>query len=151
MFIAFVSLFLVFSFFFLFFWIFLFCFLLYQAIFRWLASFLRRFIFVFRESTLQLKKIQINFFFLTKNVLKISRISNSKSPPWSLAKFRSEFFLVNVWRIVSLIFFSNFFWNNGKTITDVSSLKSDTHLPKKFVLLQWKSFKIDEKCFSISS
>ena len=47
------------------------------------------------------KQIQVEIKFLTrKAVVKISRISNSKNPPWNLAKFCSEIFLVNVWRIV---------------------------------------------------
>ena len=47
------------------------------------------------------KQIQVEIKFLTrKAVVKISRISNSKNPPWNLVKFCSEIFLVNVWRIV---------------------------------------------------
>ena len=48
------------------------------------------------------KQIQVEIKFLTrKAVVKISRISNSKNPPWNLVKFCSEIFLVNVSRIVS--------------------------------------------------
>ena len=62
---------------------FFFCLLLCQEIVRLLASFLRRFFFVFKENTLQyLKKIQVQITVFNKNtVVKISRISNSKSPP----------------------------------------------------------------------
>ena len=40
------------------------------------------------------KKKQVQIIVLNKNFVKISRISNSKSPPWNVVKFRSEFFLV---------------------------------------------------------
>ena len=64
------------------------------------------FCFVFKESTLQcLKKIQVQItVFNKKAVVNISRISNSKRPPWNLVKFRSEFFLVDISRIVCCIF-----------------------------------------------
>ena len=91
-----------FSFFFLFFWCFSFFLFLCQAIFRWLVSFSTRFFFVSKESTLHfLKKIQVQIIFFNKKaVTKIYMISNSKSAPWNLVKFRSEFFLVNASRIV---------------------------------------------------
>ena len=84
--------------------IFFFCLLLCQAIFRGLVSFLS--FFVFKESTLQYlkKKLSSNNSFYQKKL--ISTISNSKSPPWNLNKFRSEFFLANVSRIMCWIFFS---------------------------------------------
>ena len=55
--------------------------------------------FVFKENTLKRE------FKLEKAEVKISRISNSKSPPWNLFKFRIEFFLVAVSRIMYWIFF----------------------------------------------
>ena len=51
------------------------------------------------------KKVQI-IVFNKKNVT-TSKISISKSPPWNLVKFRSEFFSLNVSRIVCW-FFLNF-------------------------------------------
>ena len=63
----------------------------------------REFFFDFKESTLQyLKKIQIQIV-LKKTVVKISAISNSKSPSWSLVTIRCEFFLVNISRTVRWI------------------------------------------------
>ena len=72
-----------------------FCLLLWQVILRWLPSFSK-------ESTLQyLKKIQVRIIIFDKEaVVKTSRISNSKSLPWTLAKFRSDCFEVNASRIV---------------------------------------------------
>ena len=59
-----------------------FCLLLWQTIFRWLASFVRFFV-LFQEKTLQyLKKIQVQIIVFNKKAdVKISRISNSKTPP----------------------------------------------------------------------
>ena len=64
------------------------------------------FIFVFKESTLQyLKKIQVQIILFNKKVfVNIYRISNSKSPPWSLFKLCGNFFLVNVSRWLGQIF-----------------------------------------------
>ena len=97
-----VWLFLMFDFFLSLFSMLIFSLLLYQAISRWLASFLRRFFTLLRRTLGSTwKQIQVEIKFLTrKAVVKISRISNSKNPPWNLAKFCSEIFLVNVWRIV---------------------------------------------------
>ena len=48
------------------------------------------------------KKIQVQIIvFNKKAIVKISRISNSKSPPWNRVKFRSKFFLVDISRAVS--------------------------------------------------
>ena len=44
--------------------------------------------------------------FKKKDVVKISRISSSKSPPWKLVRFRSEPFLEYLSRIPCWIFFS---------------------------------------------
>ena len=82
-----------------FFWL-----LLCQAIFSWLASFLRRFLFVFLGRALCSiwKNLRVQIIVSKKTVfVKISRIYYSKSLPWNLVKFRSEFFSVNVSRIVS--------------------------------------------------
>ena len=64
------------------------------------------FCFIFKDSTPQcLKKIQVQIIvFYKKANMKISRISNTKSPPWNLVTFRSEFFLVDNSRIVCWIF-----------------------------------------------
>ena len=80
--------------------------LLCQAIFRWLASFLDLYIYIYifrgrgvkESNTLQyLKKSQVQIIVYNKKaVVLISRISNSKRSPWNLVKYRSEFFLVNV-------------------------------------------------------
>ena len=80
--------------------------LLYQAIFRWPPSFWDFVFFVFKESTLQhLKKNQVQIIVFNKKiVVKMSRISNSKSLPWNLVKFRSKFCLVNVSIILCWIF-----------------------------------------------
>ena len=83
-------------------------FFFYRPIFSWHSIFFEIiFWFVFKESTLQcLKKIEGQIIvFNKKAVVKICRISNSKSLPWSLVKFRSEFFLVDFSRIVYWIFF----------------------------------------------
>ena len=54
------------------------------------------------------KKKQVQIIVLNKNVMKISRISNSKSSPWNV-KFRSEFFMV-CWTFLVWL------WINYKTI-----------------------------------
>ena len=46
------------------------------------------------------KKIQVKIIVFNKKDMKILRISNSKNPPWNLVKFCSQFFLVNISRIL---------------------------------------------------
>ena len=78
-----------------------------QIVFRWLASFLRRFFFsFFKESTLEcLEKIQVQIIVFNKKALvQLSGISSSKNPPWNLGEFCSNFFLVDMSRKVSWIF-----------------------------------------------
>ena len=94
--------------------IFLFCFLLCQAIFMWLASFLKRFFsFLRRAHRGTWKKSGSNNGYYKKAVVKVSRNSNSNSPPWNLVKFCSEFFLVNISRIMRWIV-KFWLWINGK-------------------------------------
>ena len=77
---------------------FFFCLFLCQAIRRWLASSLRFiFRFLWRALCSTWKIFKFKEQFLTKSCCE-------KSPPWNLSKFRSEFFLVNVSRIVCWIF-----------------------------------------------
>ena len=72
-----------------------------QAIFSWLASFLRFFISFLRRALNAWKKIQVQIIvFNKKAIVKISRISNSKGPLWNLVKFCSEFFLVDISKVV---------------------------------------------------
>ena len=62
--------------------------------FKWFAFFLRRFFFLFlgRIICSIWKKFKFKLLFLTKKaVVKISKISNSKSPPWNFVKFREGF------------------------------------------------------------
>ena len=50
------------------------------------------------------KKIQVQIIvFNKKAIVKIYRIYNSKIPPWNRVQFRSEFFLVDISRIVCWI------------------------------------------------
>ena len=47
------------------------------------------------------KKIQVQIIVFNKNtIVKISRIFSSKSPSWNLVKSRSEFFLVDISKIL---------------------------------------------------
>ena len=47
------------------------------------------------------KKIQVQIIvFNKKAIVKIYRISNSKGPLWNLVKFCSEFFLVDISKVV---------------------------------------------------
>ena len=62
--------------------------------------------FVFKEelcSTWKKNHVQV-MVFNKKAVVKISRISNPKSPLWNLFKFRREYLLINVSRIVCWMF-----------------------------------------------
>ena len=58
--------------------------------------------------------------------MKISRISNPKSPLWNLVKFRRAFFLINASRIVCWML-SFGVWINGKTIK-APGLCNSTHI-----------------------
>ena len=73
-----------------------------QVVFLWLASFLRFFISFLRRALYSAwKKIQVQIIaFNKKAIMKLSGISNSQNLPWNLVKFRSEFFLVSMSRIV---------------------------------------------------
>ena len=82
------------------FWFFLilfFWFWLSPSVFTLIVSFLR-FIFLFKENNLQyLKEIKVWIIaFNIKAALKISRISNTRSPPWITVKFYVMFLLVSV-------------------------------------------------------
>ena len=72
---------------------------------------------ILKESTL----LQI-IVFNKKTVAKISWISNLKSPPWNLVKFCTEFFLVNVSRIMC-----SSLWIDIKTIK-AHGLYDNVHL-----------------------
>ena len=78
-----------------------------QVVFRCLTSFLRRFFISFLRRALYSawKKIQVQIIAFNKKAhVKLSWISNSKTPPWNFVKFRSEFFLVDMSSIVYWIF-----------------------------------------------
>ena len=102
------------------------CLLLFQVILGGLQLFWEDLFYVFKESTLQyLKKIDIQMtVFNKKAVAKISRISNLKSPPWNLVKFRSGLFLICLKKNCL-----NFFWLriNGKTIKNTWFLRYNAH------------------------
>ena len=80
----------------------LFCLLLNQTIFRWIGLFWEDFFFRFQvEHYAVLEKTQFQIIvFYKKAALKISRIFSSNSAPRNLVKFRKEFFLGNISRIL---------------------------------------------------
>ena len=126
-----------FSCFFSLFSIFFFCLLLYKAIFRWCRSFFR-FFFICKESTFQYyKNSSSNNSFYQKTVVKISRIFNSKSPPWNLVKFRIELgkCLKNSVRNLYLHIYSICLWLDVSSLTEIQHLQwrqvEREHIPIK--------------------
>ena len=102
--------------------IFSFCLLLYQAIFRWCVTFLRIFFLFLRRALHSTWKMIV---FNQKAVVKISRISNSKNPPWHLVVFHREFFLMNI-SIIMCWIFEFWFSVNGESIKK-PAFYSNTH------------------------
>ena len=57
-----------------------------------------------------------------KAAVKVCRISNSKNPPWNLAKFHIEFLPMTISRIVCWIFYFRLLINGISKVWDLSPL-----------------------------